>query len=172
MGLGLMVFVALGLWGCGGEKVDDDLEIDTVGTVQPERQRLQFVIKPSLYDHDETLQRAYAALDRRDLTVFAVIDHSANAAEAGLALKPSAVVVFGSAQIGTPLMQAAPIASAVLPLRMAIYENREGEVMVAVPSIRAVRDGIPGLETQGERLDAIARNLGVLLDEVTGDGEG
>jgi uncharacterized protein (DUF302 family) len=33
------------------------------------------------------------------------IDHAAGAAEVGLSLRPTAVLIFGNAKAGTPLMQ-------------------------------------------------------------------
>jgi uncharacterized protein (DUF302 family) len=167
--------------GCGPSE-SEDLAVDTVelrsdvsaeeAAEQSGPRRELFVLRESQFSHEETVARALASLQQRDLTVFALIDHQANAAEADLALKPSVVVIFGSPEIGTPLLQAAPLAAATLPLRMAIYENRRGEVIVAVPSVGALRDTLPGLETQADRLDTISRNLAVLLDEVTGDEEG
>jgi len=53
----------------------------------------------------ETTDKLLAALAKRKLTVFARIDHAAGAASVGLALRPTAVVIFGNPQGGTALMQ-------------------------------------------------------------------
>jgi len=39
------------------------------------------------------------------MTVFARIDHAAGAAEVGLTLRPTELIIFGNARGGTPLMQ-------------------------------------------------------------------
>ena len=51
------------------------------------------------------------------MTVFARIDHAAGAAEAGLDLRPTEVIIFGNARGGTPLMQASQTTGIDLPLR-------------------------------------------------------
>jgi uncharacterized protein DUF302 len=52
----------------------------------------------------QTLERLLALLDAKGLTVFTVIDHSGAAAAAGLTLRDTKVVVFGSPRAGTPVM--------------------------------------------------------------------
>jgi uncharacterized protein (DUF302 family) len=54
----------------------------------------------------ETMDRLVAEVEAKGLTVFARIDHAAGAKEAGLALRPTELVIFGNAKGGTPLMQA------------------------------------------------------------------
>jgi hypothetical protein len=55
----------------------------------------------SRYSAPETTQRLLAALAKRDLTVFARIDHAANAAAVGMPLRPTEVVLFGNPKGGT-----------------------------------------------------------------------
>jgi uncharacterized protein (DUF302 family) len=59
----------------------------------------------------------------RGLTVFAVIDHAAGAAGAGLTLAPETVIVFGNPAAGTALMQADPRVGLDLPLKILIWEE-------------------------------------------------
>jgi uncharacterized protein (DUF302 family) len=65
------------------------------------------------------------AIERRGLTVFARIDHAAGARAVGLELADEEVVLFGSPQSGTPLMQDDRRIGIELPLRMLLW--REGE---------------------------------------------
>ena len=60
---------------------------------------------PSSYGAAETMDRLAAAVAARGLTVFARIDHAAGAAEVGLPLEPTELLIFGNAKGGTPLMQ-------------------------------------------------------------------
>jgi uncharacterized protein (DUF302 family) len=65
----------------------------------------------------ETMDRLEAAIKARAMSVFARVDHAAGAAEVGLALLPTAVLIFGNAKAGTPLMQAMQTVGIDLPLK-------------------------------------------------------
>jgi uncharacterized protein (DUF302 family) len=80
----------------------------------------------SPYGHDETVRRLEAELAGRGIQVFARIDHTANASAVGLVLPPTLVVIFGSAQTGTPLMAQAPGLALDLPLRILIASTPTG----------------------------------------------
>ena len=60
--------------------------------------------------------------------IFACIDHGAGAAEAGLLLRPTALLVFGHARGGTPLMQATQTVGIDLPLKVLVWEDGDGVV--------------------------------------------
>jgi len=60
---------------------------------------------PSNYGPKETMDRLEAEIKAKGMTVFARIDHAAGAAQAGLSLRPTEVLLFGNAKAGTPLMQ-------------------------------------------------------------------
>ena len=52
----------------------------------------------SQFNPKETMDRLEAEIRARGMTVFARIDHAAGAAEAGLDLRPTEVVIFGNAR--------------------------------------------------------------------------
>jgi uncharacterized protein (DUF302 family) len=52
----------------------------------------------------ETIDRLVAIIAPLGLLVFARIDHAANAAEVGLELRPTELLIFGNPRGGTPLM--------------------------------------------------------------------
>jgi uncharacterized protein (DUF302 family) len=89
---------------------------------------LTTVVSP--LDHASTLSRLDAILVERGLTVFARIDHAANAADVGLEMAPTTVVIFGSARAGTPVMRAVPQLALDLPLRILVREDDAGRVLV------------------------------------------
>ena len=76
-----------------------------------------------------TVARLIAAVERRELTVFAHIDHAEHARRAELHLTPINVLVFGSPQAGTPLMAADPRVGLDLPLRMVVWEEGEAAIV-------------------------------------------
>ena len=84
----------------------------------------------SSYSVEETVRRLQAALAAKGLQVFAVVDHSGEAEKAGLTMRPTKVVIFGSPQAGTPLMVAAPSLAIDLPLKALVTEDADGKVSV------------------------------------------
>ena len=57
------------------------------------------------------------------MTVFARIDHAAGAAEVGLTLRPTELIIFGNARGGTPLMQSAQTVGIDLPLKILVWRD-------------------------------------------------
>ena len=58
----------------------------------------------SRYPARDTMERLLLALAKRNMTVFARVDHAAGAASAGLSLRPTEVVIFGNPKGGTALI--------------------------------------------------------------------
>ena len=52
------------------------------------------------------MDRLESGVRAKGMTVFARIDHAAGAAEVGLTLRPTELLIFGNARGGTPLMPA------------------------------------------------------------------
>jgi uncharacterized protein (DUF302 family) len=82
----------------------------------------------------ETLQRLEALVKSKGLTIFCRVDHSGEAAKAGLKMKPTQLLIFGSPQAGTPLMLASPTLAIDLPLKALIWEDADGKVWVSYNS--------------------------------------
>lgn len=93
----------------------------------------------------ETLDRLEADVRAKGLTVFARIDHAAGAAAAGLTLLPTAVLIFGNARGGTPLMQANQLIGIDLPLKVLVWQDTSGKTWLSYvdPAILAQRYGLP-----------------------------
>jgi uncharacterized protein (DUF302 family) len=85
----------------------------------------------SRYSFDETLTRLRAEIESRGATVFAVIDHSGEAARVGLKMPPTQLLIFGSPKAGTPLMLAAPSLAIDLPLKILVWEETSASVWMA-----------------------------------------
>jgi uncharacterized protein (DUF302 family) len=94
---------------------------------------------------DQTLANLQGLLNRKGIRLFAIVDHSDEAAKVGLSMQPTKLVIFGSPRVGTPVMIAAPGAALDLPLKILISENRDGEVLVSYNDIEwlAERHEIP-----------------------------
>jgi uncharacterized protein (DUF302 family) len=100
---------------------------------------------PSKHSVDETVRRIEATVSAKGMQVFAVIDHSGEAAKVGLAMHPTKVVIFGSPKGGTPLMVAAPSLAIDLPLKALVAEYDDGKVWVTYndPEYLRERHGVP-----------------------------
>ena len=103
------------------------------------------VVVPSPYSVDETVQKLESAFREKGLTIFALIDHSGEAEKAGLKMRPTKVVIFGSPKGGTPLMVAAPSLAIDLPLKALVAEDAAGKVSVTYndPAYLQQRHGVP-----------------------------
>jgi uncharacterized protein (DUF302 family) len=80
----------------------------------------------SYHSVPETLERLESILGAHGLTVFARVDHGAEADKVGLKMQPTQFLVFGSPKTGIPLMVAAPTLAIDLPLKTLVWEDAEG----------------------------------------------
>jgi uncharacterized protein (DUF302 family) len=80
---------------------------------------------------EATVEKLTAILQSSGITLFALIDHSGEAAKAGLRMPPTRLLIFGSPIAGTPLMLAAPSTAIDLPLKILISEDPQGKVWLS-----------------------------------------
>jgi uncharacterized protein (DUF302 family) len=94
---------------------------------------------------DETVQRVESILGERGLQLFALIDHSGEAAKVGMKMRPTKLLIFGSPKGGTPVMVAAPSIAIDLPLKALVSEDETGKVWVFynAPEYLQQRHGVP-----------------------------
>jgi uncharacterized protein (DUF302 family) len=83
---------------------------------------------------DETVTKLKTLLEAKSVTLFAVIDHSGEAAKVGMKMPNTKLVIFGNPKGGTPLMLAAPSAAIDLPLKILVAEDAQGKVWVSYNS--------------------------------------
>lgn len=88
----------------------------------------------SPYPVAETLDRLEVILHAKGVAVFARIDHAAAAAEVGLSMRPTQVLIFGNPRIGTPVMQAAPTVAIDLPFKALAWEDGAGQIRLSYNS--------------------------------------
>ena len=94
---------------------------------------------------DDTMQRLLELLRTKGITLFAVVDHSGEAAKVGLKMLPTKLAIFGNPRGGTPVMLAAPTSALDLPLKILVWEDAEGSVWLSFNSAEFLqnRHGIP-----------------------------
>jgi uncharacterized protein (DUF302 family) len=76
-----------------------------------------------------TVAKLTGMISAKGIRLFAVIDQAAEARRAGLTLRETTLVIFGSPQAGTPVMAASPLAALDLPLKVLIWAD-EGQTKV------------------------------------------
>jgi uncharacterized protein (DUF302 family) len=113
--------------------------------------------KRSPWSVEETVSRLSAIARARELEVFALIDHSAEAADAGLHLRDTKVVIFGSPRAGTPVMDAVPEAALDLPLKVLVWaDGPQTKLSYTSPDALAKRYGLnPELSARLAGIDTI-----------------
>lgn len=89
---------------------------------------------PASHDIAATLTKVEAAITSRGMKVFAKIDHAAAAAETGLKMRSSTVVIFGSPKSGTPLFINSPTLAIDLPLKILVWQDATGKTYVTYNS--------------------------------------
>ena len=115
----------------------------------------------SRFGPKETMGRLETEIRAKGMTVFARIDHAAGAAEAGLELRPTELIIFGNARGGTPLMEASQTAGIDLPLKALVWQDRAGKTWLSYnePSWIVQRHG---LGIRAEIVDKMAAALSAI----------
>ena len=104
----------------------------------------QLITKLSPHSVTDTVNRLTDLIAAKDLKLFAVFDHSGEAAAHGLELRDTKVVVFGSPAAGTPVMKAVPQAALDLPLKVLVWaDGDQTKLTYTAPAALAARYGIP-----------------------------
>jgi len=121
----------------------------------------------SRFGPKETMDRLEAEIRAHGLNVFARIDHAAGAAEVGLTLRPTELIIFGNARGGTPLMQASQTAGIDLPLKALVWQDTANNTWLSYnePSWIVHRHGL-GLKR--EIVDKLANALSAISRKAAG----
>jgi len=82
----------------------------------------------SAYPMDETVARLKADIAAKGIRFFDEIDQQALAAEAGIQLRPSTLLVFGNPPLGTLFIVAEPQAGLDWPVRLLVSQDASGQV--------------------------------------------
>ena len=85
----------------------------------------------------DTVAKLTGMIRTKGLKLFAVIDQSAEARQAGLSLRETTLVIFGSPAAGTPVMAASPLAALDLPLKVLVWDD-DGQTKVTYYSPAAL----------------------------------
>src|SRR6266478_3808781 len=103
------------------------------------------ITRPSRHSVDETLERLNGIIGAMGVTVFALVDHSGEAAKVGMTMRPTKLLIFGNPKSGTPLMLASPSIAIDLPLKILVWEDAQGRAWLSYnsPAYLGERHGVP-----------------------------
>jgi uncharacterized protein (DUF302 family) len=120
------------------------------------------VTRPVAGPAADALERLLGMLKSRGIKIFAVIDHSGEAASVGQHLPDTKLVIFGNPAAGTALMQAAPLVALDLPLKILIWErDHQAFLSYNEAAYLAERYGLPTEQSAVlSTADALARAVG------------
>jgi uncharacterized protein (DUF302 family) len=108
-----------------------------------------------------TMERLEAQIHASGLKVFARIDHAAGAAEVGLPLPPTDLIIFGNARGGTPLMQSVQTVGIDLPLKILVWQDAANNTWLSYnePNWIAQRHGVAGRESTIDKMADLLRAI-------------
>jgi len=149
----ITVLLALISFGGSSSNAGDDLQ---------SKANDHLVTKQSPYSVAVTLDRLTSILTAKGLTIFARIDHSAGAANVGLEMLPTQLLIFGNPKTGTPLMQSNRTVGFDLPLKALAWRDKAGQVWLAYTSPKALKQRYH-IEDQ----DGIFAKITGALDKIT-----
>lgn len=119
------------------------------------------ITKQSPHSVAETVARLSALLKERNIKIFAIVDHSGEAIEAGLELRDTKLVIFGNPAAGTPVMVASPLAALDLPLKILVWDDgSQTSISYTAPRALAARHNL------SDQLAARLAGIDALTDEL------
>lgn len=123
----------------------------------------------SKYSAEETASRVKEAIEAEGLNLFAKINHAAQAQNAGIELNPTTVFIFGNPSIGSLLMQENQTVAIDLPVKILVWEDKNGEVKVAYNTTDWLKqrhhlDQSSALEKISEKLHTISSKAAGIIN--------
>jgi uncharacterized protein (DUF302 family) len=121
----------------------------------------------SHYDPKETMQRLEAAVKAKGFSVFAHIDHSAQAAQVNLSLLPTDLLIFGNPKGGTPLMRSNQTIGIDLPLKALVWQDEKGMTWLSYNDPKWIAQRHGGAGGTEDAVGAISAALKALAASAT-----
>lgn len=121
------------------------------------------VTRLSPWSVQDTVARFSAVIAAHRAELFGVIDHSGEAAAVGLQLRETKLVIFGSPDAETAVIDAAPLAALDLPLKVLVWgDGHQTKVSYTTPAALACRYGLSG--ALAGRLAAVETFVETVID--------
>jgi uncharacterized protein (DUF302 family) len=121
----------------------------------------------SAYSMPETIERMKKDIADKGIKFFDEIDQAKLAADAGITLLPSTLLVFGNPPLGTLFVTADPDAGLDWPVRVLVYQDAKGDVWVAYTDFEWIRKR-HGIESRDKEFNMASE---VITSNLDGEGE-
>jgi uncharacterized protein (DUF302 family) len=115
----------------------------------------------SAFGVSETVDRLKANIVGKGIIFFSAIDQSMLAAHAGIALKPSTLLIFGNPPLGIQFITANPNAGLDWPVRLLVTEDANGAVWTVYTDFNwiARRHGISNRDAQFRMASEVIKSI-------------
>lgn len=145
----IILAAAIAIAGAGQAVADDLVRVKTDKSVTAAMDSLQ------------------AAVEGAGATVFARVDHAAGAQKVDMELDDAQVLIFGNPKLGTPAMQADPLAGLFLPLKVLAYDDADGQVWLVYESPKEMLDDL-NIDDDAEYVQKMTGALAKLTGKAAG----
>jgi len=105
-------------------------QTDASGSM-PQTNDAGIVTVKSAYSMSETIERLKKDIAQKGIKFFSEVDQSRLAADAGIKIRPSTLLIFGNPPLGTLFIASNPLAGLDWPVRVLIFEDEKGDVWTA-----------------------------------------
>jgi uncharacterized protein (DUF302 family) len=119
----------------------------------------------SAYPLAETLDRLKKDIAGKGIKFFSEIDQAKLAADSGISLRPSVLLVFGNPPLGTQFIAANPNAGLDWPVRLLVFENERGEVWLAYTDFGWIARR-HGIESRNQQFKMASEVIGSITSSV------
>jgi uncharacterized protein (DUF302 family) len=122
----------------------------------------------SNFSPKDTADRVVSVIKARGIPLVAKVDHAEAAAEVGMSLRPTLLLIFGNPKTGTPLMQAARTMGIDLPLKLLVWEDSTGHTNLSYNDVEwlARRHNLD--DDSARAFTALGQTLADIAVEATG----
>lgn len=121
----------------------------------------------SVYPMSDTIERLKQDIASKGLMFFAAIDQSGLAADAGISLNPSTLLIFGNPALGTQFITANPNAGLDWPVRLLVSQDANGGVWVAYTDFNWIAER-HGISIRNEQFKMASSVIASITSTVTG----
>lgn len=122
--------------------------------------------KASAHGVKETMDKFETLVKSKGMDVFARVNHQKNAEGAELKMNESEVLIFGNPKGGTVLMNQDIAVSLDLPLRVAVYKDKDGKIWLSYHNPQSLKETY-SVETAAKVMDSVEGALDKLTSAVT-----
>ena len=115
----------------------------------------------SAYPIGETIRRLKSDIVGKKIMFFMEIDQSKLAADAGITLRPSTLLIFGNPPLGTQFMTSNPLSGLEWPVRLLVFQDGDGTVWAAYTDFAwiARRHGITDRDAQFKMASMVIESI-------------